>query len=270
MTGREHPRGSVWLLSLTLGIGLGASPLRAQEAATSPQPVIRSTPRQEAGPPWGQLVWNFGVNGARNALVSESGRQILGSYGSVQFGAGFLTQRWYALGSLDFLTGPFEPVTVGELDVDYAGTGITFWTGFSPRKAGLRDGGMGYGIALGTSYSDLVGRSIGQARGGRRGPDVGGPSGGPLAIDSYTLQATNVSVIPALFLSWLKKPRPTGNSQDLLATRLEGHILTFGMAFPVAAEFAKKITLAGGDFTSERGHLTGRRFELTWTALLGP
>ena len=218
----------------------------------------------------GNMVWSFGLNGARNFLRSKSGRQILGSHGAVQFGAGYVAKNWFTFGSFDFLTGPFEPVTVGQLDVDYVGTGLSFWSGISPKAEGMRSGGISYGLACGVSYSDLVGRSIGR---GQRNTSTLAPDTDPQndsSVDSYVLQTTNVSIIPGLFISWLKSPRPAGNSPDLLSTRLEGALLTLGMAVPLTAEFSKKMVLVNGALTAEKGTMKGYRVELTWTALLGP
>lgn len=231
---------------------------------------IKSTVASKKEPPLAKdhMIWNFGLNVARNFLKSAEGKSILGSHGAVQFGAGYLTPRWYAFGSLDFITGPFEPVTVGELNVDYIGTGFSVWSGMSPWPDGLRSGGFGYGFALGVSYNDLVGRSIGY--GGRRSTTESGTNEGTPIIESYILDSTNVSVIPALFVSLMEKPRAMGNTPDLLATRLEGHIITLGLAFPVIAEFSKKTVLSDGQETVVNGAMKGRRIEVTWTALLAP
>jgi hypothetical protein len=268
-------RNSLWsivLLILTHFLGLPTlamadieAPPLPREAASIKSPVAS---KKEPLLAKDHMIWNFGLNVARNFLKSAEGNSILGSHGAVQFGAGYLTPRWYAFGSLDFITGPFEPVTVGELNVDYIGTGFSVWSGMSPWPEGLRSGGVGYGVALGVSYNDLVGRSIGY--GGRRPTVDNGSSEVTPTIESYTLDTTNVSVIPALFISLLEKPRVIGNTPDLLATRLEGHILTIGLAFPVIAEFSKRTVLSDGQETVINGAMKGRRIEVTWTALLAP
>jgi hypothetical protein len=277
MTVKRH----VWQAIFAFLLALLASsevfrPIRAEPRPDSErQPTAMSPKPLEAGgstphPPnlaSEHMVWNFGLSGTRNFLKSIHGHYILGSHGAVQFGAGYITPRWFAFTSLDFHTGPFEPVTVGEVDVDYMGTGFTAWSGISPQTNGLRQGGLGYGLALGVSYIDLVGRSIGY--GTTRGTNAQDPQG-LTGVSAYTLETTNVSVTPGIFLSYLEKPRLSGNHPELLTTRFEGHILTLGAALPVIAEFKKKTNFSDGTNAVENGPMRVYRIDLTWTALLAP
>jgi len=68
---------------------------------------------------------------------------------------------------------------------------------------------------------DTIGRSIGLSS-SKDGADV---------IDKYVMRVTNYSVCPSIFFAWLnEKSRPTGNTPDLLTTKIEGYLLNIGIA----------------------------------------
>lgn len=184
-------------------------------------------------------VWSVGVAGGRHSLKAGDGNEILGNYGSVQLGTGYISRSWYTLVAIDFLLGPYEPTRNRQLDVDYTGTGITAWVGFSAQTLDLRSQEGGYGFALGLSYADSVGRSVGRNR--QEGTAPAGTTSAKL-IDDYALRVTNFSLLPAIFFCWLQEGRPPGNTPELLATRIEGFVLTIGAAMPLMVSYSAKYT----------------------------
>ena len=211
-------------------------------------------------------AFSFGFTGARRSLRSASDQELVGNSGAVQVGYAYLSDSWYADLSFDLLLGPYEPAKDKQLDVDYLGTGFTLWLGASAQAANLRSSAGGYGFALGISYADLVGHSI-----GRNHLDVGdGADVRPDLIDDYVLTVTDLSLQPAIFFAWLGPPRPRGNAPDLLATRVEGYILTVGASVPLNAAFkATTHTKGASQSSSDSGALQGYSILVSLKAMLG-
>src|SRR5690606_38917285 len=93
------------------------------------------------------------------------------------------------------------------------------------------------GFALGLSYADMVGRSIGKNR-----KETGHPVSNSELVDDYTMRVTNFSLLPAVFFSWLEEARPRGNTPELLTTRLDGYMLTIGIAMPLLISYQASYT----------------------------
>jgi hypothetical protein len=236
-------------------------------------------------------VFSFGVTGARHSLKAGNGHEVLGNSGAVQLGMGQVADSWYVLTSLDIVLGPYERALNQQLDVDYFGTGLTGWLGFSAQTLDLRSREGGYGFALGLSYTDIVGRSIGSNRDKGADGDGGGGADDQVArTENYVMRVNNLSLLPAIFFSWLEPGRPKGNSPEQLATRLEGYLLTIGAAMPLVinyqAKFERRIrrdvtadasaspeeraeSAASVEPDTESGRLRGYSVLVTLTALLG-
>ncbi len=220
-------------------------------------------------------VWSFGIAGERHSLKAGNGNELLGNSGAIQLGTGYISSSWYADVSLDILLGPYEPTREKQLNVDYVGTGLSFFTGFSAQTKDLRSAEGGYGFALGLTYADIVGRSIGRNR------KEGQESGNANLIDNYVMHVTNFSLVPAIFFSWLKEARPNGNTPELLETRVEGYFLTIGMAMPLLTAYQAQYDVRGdvgaadpsatGDLTHvrEKGQLRGYSLVISLKAMLG-
>jgi hypothetical protein len=225
-----------------------------------------STSPARADGPVRKSVWSFGLTGARHSLKAGNGRdEFLGNSAAVQIGNGSVAKSWYSLGSLDILLGPYEPALGDQLSVDYQGTGLTMWTGFSAQTLDLRSEAGGYGFALGLSYADIVGRSIGKNKkdDGSADPDNGA------RIGAYTMRVTNFSLLPGIFFSWLSPARPSGNAPELLATRTEGYILTLSAAMPLLVSYSAKFERLDGEQESDSGRLRGYSVLVTLMSLLG-
>lgn len=212
-------------------------------------------------------VWSVGLTGNRHTWKAGDGNEILGNSAAVALGGGYIEEEWYVNLSLDIILGPYEPTRNRQLNVDYQGTGLTIWWGYSAQTLDLRSAEGGYGFALGLGYADTVGRSFGKNR--RESKDANDPENAEL-IESYVMRVTNFSLLPAIFFSWLSPGRKHGNAPELLMTRVEGYVLTLGMAMPLLATYkAEYSTKAGGENTSESGRLRGYQMLVSLTAMLG-
>ncbi len=209
-------------------------------------------------------TWVVGSSILRHSLQAGASHELVGKAAQVSLGGGWIAQRWYTSLTLDILLGPWEPSSAQSLDVDWSGTGATWWTGWSARNVDLRSPQGSYGFGLGLTYADMVGRSIGRNR-----RDPGDPSD-PRSVgivDNYLMRVNNLGVSAALFFTWLAPPRPKGNSPDLLKTRLEGSVLWLGATVPLAsswnAEFDRRVAPATEgsptikEQVRERGRLKG-------------
>jgi hypothetical protein len=211
-------------------------------------------------------VWSVGMTGKRHSLKSGEGNELLGNSAAVQLGKGYISESWYASISLDILLGPYEPSQGGQLNVDYVGTGTTIWTGFSAQTLDLRSEAGGYGFAMGLSYADFVGRSLGK---NRRDSGNNTPEDQEL-IDNYVNRVTELAVLPGIFFSWLKPGRPRSNTPELLTTRLEGFFMTIGVAMPVISSYqAQYDKRSQAEPIREKGRLRGYSLLVSVTSHLG-
>lgn len=208
-------------------------------------------------------IWSFGFTGFRSSLKADDGSELLGNSGAVQLGTGYLGHAFFFDASFDILLGPYEPTFARQVNVDYTGTGMTLWTGFSAQTADLRSEAGGYGFALGISYSDIAGHSSGKNSSAKNGAQA------DKLVDDYTMRVTNLSLLPAVYFSWLAPARPHGNTPELLATRVEGYVLTIGAAAPMVATYSADYTTQDGKQHSSRGKLNGYGLLLSLKAMLG-
>jgi len=227
-------------------------------------------------PPVRNNVWTVSVTGLRHNLKSATKNEVLGRSGNVSLGLGYIEKSWMTSASVDFILGPFEPTYGEEVDVDYSGTGVTWWWGYSAQTLDLRSVDGGYGFALGLSYADFVGRAVGR---NRKAPDNPYDPENKGRVDNYLIQVNSLTVIPAIFFTWLAPARARGNAPDLLTTRLEGWFLTIGAGMPLDASYKAKYSrreepdqatqTTSTETVSEGGNLSGYSILVSLAGLLG-
>jgi hypothetical protein len=192
-------------------------------------------------------VFSIGIQGDKHDLKAGNGDELIGNSAAVQLGTGYIADKWYTSLSLDIILGPYEPVRNKELNTDFVGTGLTWFTGISAQTQNLRSPAGGYGFALGLSYADIVGRTVSSRnKDTRSGTGESGET-----IDNYIMRVNRFSMIPAIFFSWLQGPRPAGNSPDLLTTRLEGYLMTIGVAIPLITTYSSRYNVRNNAPTTE-------------------
>ena len=210
-------------------------------------------------------VWSFGITGAQENLKAAGNNQLIGTSAAVQIGYGHIARDWLANFSVDILQGPYQPTYDSQLQVDHSGFGFTAWTGLSAQNTNVRSPEGGYGFALGLSYGALTGQMMGR----NRRDDGQGTAADRALIDSYTSHVSKLSIIPGLFFTWLDQARPTGNTPELLMTRIEGLVLLIGAATPIAATYNTSYTKGTNEVIREHGSLSGYSIVVNLTALLG-
>ena len=223
--------------------------------------------------------WHLGMNGERHLLKSGENLHLVGSSLVVQLGRGYVGENWYGSVSLDIISGPYEPVQRDAQTLDYLGTGFTVWWGYNAEPVNIRTDKGNYGFSLGLSYADIVGRTVGQRRYTREAQGVAGTE----VVDDYVMRITNFSLIPAVFFCWLTEPRPLNNRPENLRTRIEGYLLTIGVATPLMATYQVKYKSTNlpekydsskdkapvPTSQSKHGRLKGYSIVLSFTAMLG-
>jgi len=210
-------------------------------------------------------VWTFGVTGLRQSLKTGNDNELIGNSGELQIGGGYVATHWYYTISADIIQGPYEPTYQRQLNVEYSGYGATMWSAFSAQNVDLRSIEGGYGFALGVSYATTTGYMNGRNRldSGKNTNDD------RRLVGEYKMHVNNLSLLPAIFFSWLSPSRPAGNTPDLLATRVEGYVLLIGAAAPILTTYDAIGTSSDGIAHHDHGNLNGYSLLISLQALLG-
>ena len=221
-------------------------------------------------------VWSIGLNGTQHSLKSGDGHNLLGTSMVIQIGRGQIGERWYLNYSIDIISGPFRIAQKRDVSIDYSGTGLTTFIGYAAEEADIRTEKGNYGFALGVNYTDIIGRSIEETY----------SQDGNEAISSFVMRVTEFSLLPAIFFTWLEQGRPYDNRPEFLATRIEGYLLTIGIAVPLLANYRvnflkydlnqktddqkeEESDQIRPDSITEKGTLRGYTIVIAFSALLG-
>lgn len=240
---RNFSRIAICIGSTAVATQSHASTTQAPVAATSPFAQFGLERQADQGVK--RNVFSVGFLGEKHSLKAGDGNELSGNSTAVQLGSGYIADKWYTQFSLDIILGPYEPVRNRELNSDFFGTGFTWFMGVSAQTQNLRSPEGGYGFALGISYADIVGRTVSErsqdSREGKRGE----------TINDYTIRVNKLSLMPAVFFSWLKDARPKGNSPEQLMTRLEGYLMTIGVEIPLLATYSAAYTIRDNESPTE-------------------
>jgi hypothetical protein len=221
--------------------------------------------------------WSFGLSGLRHTLKAGNGNEVLGNTAAISIGTGYLRHKWYSYGTLNILLGPYEPTRDRQLNVDFEGSGATYWLGFSAQDLDLRSAAGGYGFVMGLDYSDISGHSVGRNR--QESGDPANPKNVGL-INKYSMHVSQLAVIPSIFFCWLEPGRLKGNTPELLRTRVEGYVLTIGIGIPFLSKYRAGYVMKIKDeetgrgeivdkSVNETGKLEGFSIIINFTSLLG-
>lgn len=177
--------------------------------------------------------WSVGLTGERLSYKAGTGYELLGNSGLLSMGYGYIQSRWFVIGSADVITGPFDPNQSDKMEMDYQGTGLNAWWGYSAQELDLRHPAGGYGFALGISYIDIAGRNVYE----QDQPIT--PSFYSQVGLSYnnSVRITSTALSPGIFFCWMNPARTYGSSIEQLKTRIEGYILTIAFQMPVFANY---------------------------------
>lgn len=208
-----------------------------------------------------ESTFHLGMSQVQYDLAGKDQLQLKGNSVAVSLGGGFLHRSYYDFYSLDILLGPYQPLSNEEARLDYSGTGFSTNWGWTWESNGLRDKNGSFGIALGLHYLDIVGRAV-----GTRTSETG-------TISGLVTQVYDFAIIPGFFYANLKPARKKGNDPELLVTRLEGVLISLGIAYPIQADFTQEYLRRDNTGMSEKvkskGDLDGRTYILQILTPLG-
>lgn len=199
----------------------------ADGAAAEDQSIIN-------GPPTKRL-WAFNLAMEQIKLHGDRGNDIVGKAASVGFGLGyFINDRWLVQGFVGLRAGPWDRVRDSSFNSDFSGTGVSLETIYGLTGSSLRSGGSMWSFALVTGYTDLAGKSIGP---NRKEPTNPNDSSGFFLEKSYQINANILWLNPGIEWTYIKAPRSTGNTPELLATRIEGCSIRVSAGVPIFASY---------------------------------
>lgn len=186
------------------------------------------------GPPTNRL-WSFSASLRQLRLHGDRGNDVFGKAGQVGFGLGmFVNDRWFAQTLVNLHAGPWERIRDSSFNADFSGTGVTVESIVALTGSSLRSGSGVWSAVLSVEYLDLIGRTI--------GPNVKEPTTPQAHKDfffeqSYQINSNVIWLNPGIEWTNIKTPRPTGNSLELLTTRVEGYSLRLSAGFPVFSSY---------------------------------
>jgi hypothetical protein len=204
-------------------------------------------------------VWSFGLAASQVNLKSGEGEELAGFRSTSQLGWGYLAESWYGYVGLDIIAGPYESPRPPKIVVDYSGTGLSAGIALSAENQNLRTIEGNYGFSLSLQYMDITGRSV------KTGTDDSDPGE---SISNWQARVQNLSIFPAIFFCWLQPARAAGNTPELLMTRVEGYILSIGLATPLQAAYSVGYEQAGESFSS-KASVRGYTAIISLQALIG-
>ena len=168
-------------------------------------------------------------------LKGQSDHNILGLAGGVGFGMSWFAQQDLILtGTVDIHQGPWGRIRNGTFDADFSGAAGSVEATYCFLQSTCRFGAPTMALGLGLSSLDISGKSIGPNR-----KDTGDPKdkNNGFLEHQYKLSANGFLVAASLVLVDLKTPRPSGNTSELLTTRIEGHAIRLGVAAPLIMKY---------------------------------
>lgn len=182
------------------------------------------------GPPTTRL-WAFSASLEQFRLHGDRGNDVFGKAGQVGFGLGvFVHDRVLVQGLVNLHAGPWERIRDSSFNVDFSGTGVTVESVVSLTGASLRSGHGVWSAVLSAQYLDLAGRTIGP---NLKEPTTQQPRDNSSFEQSYQININAIWLNPGIEWTNIKTPRPSGNSTELLTTRVEGYSLRLSAGLPL-------------------------------------
>ncbi|MCX6117430.1 MAG: hypothetical protein NT027_07810 [Proteobacteria bacterium] len=230
--------------------------LNNDQRSSAPLPAgAESSIKNEAnyivgGPPT-KYVWNFSMDFLYLKLIGNNDNNLIGPGARASGGYSyFLDDSFLAQGTINLISGPWGKLKNNCFDGDFSGVGFSaqFIKSFS--QVGLRSGNNDLSLGLSLAYADLTGKSVGVNLKSTGNPN----SREELLLESkYSIGVQTTSI--EIFGLWhkIQKPRPSGNTTELLTTRVEGLALKFGIGRPILAKYRAISTRREDISTSSAG-----------------
>ena len=162
--------------------------------------------------------------------------------------------KWLIDGSLEIIAGPNDKQN---MKVDFGGTGFSLRGAYS--VIGSFRPNNAFGPALTASYQFLSGRN----------PTDYSNSINGKTITSWSIKTRSFILMPALYYRSFKSARQVTNDPAYLTTRVEGWMISLGVAIPTFLEYSLKQTSEESGSSSSSGKLGGYAIQLSAQIFLG-
>lgn len=204
--------------------------LSVSQSAWAALPMEPANTPTVQGPPSDQF-WAMGAAVRMLRYFGDQNNDVHGFSGEIQFGSSWFYGPKFQLNTmLGVMAGPWQRVRNNSFDSDFNGYGGSVDGRYCFMHESCRTGTWVPSLSLGIGYLDLSGRSIGP----NRNYD-GDPTNreNTFLESNYLIKLSGFVLTPSFAWSTFEKPRPTGNTLDLLTTRMEGVSVKVGVDIPV-------------------------------------
>ena len=189
------------------------------------------------GPP-AKSLWAFGIDSLFYRLQSPEEHQIHGPGARVKAGLNyFFNDSFFLQNEIQIFTGPWGKVRNETFKADFTGYGFACNFVFPLLGEPIRSGQNSLSGIISANYSDLSAKSLGRNLKTSDNPDS---RENVLLEREYSLKVQSLFLEAATQWIFFKTPRPSGNTSELLETRLEGHAIRLGVGVPVLSKYHAK------------------------------
>lgn len=233
------------------------------ESNQSPSPIT-ITKEGWTGPPTDRFwLAKFAAHDLRLVDSTRDLNNVRGLGGQISFGPSWFVSPWLEAGAtLDVSFGPAARVRNNQFQVEHSGVGGSMYARFSPTLSSLRSNAWTPTVSLYASYFDLNGKTMGRNR-------VRGTESAPewSLEQNFASNYNAIWLVPAIGAAKILSPRPTGNTAELLTTRIEGYFIQIGVMWPVYSRYRvtferKEDQTSPPESRSEKGKFKGTSFVL--------
>jgi hypothetical protein len=180
-------------------------------------------------------LWMISTGIQRFRMIGDNDHEMHGLAGHVGFGVSYFYRPNLMLqGSIETVIGPWEKMRNNSFEGDYSGTSFTADMIYAPFDDSLRSNSLVFAGALSATYFDMNGRTVGR---NLREKSIPNHPDNLYLENSYRVKLNGVWLTPGIVMAHIKSPRPTGNTVDLLTTRIEGTSLRVGLGLPLFARY---------------------------------
>ncbi len=220
-----------------VGLILNAPSLFAVE--TNPEtPGLKNKENYIVGGPPDKSLWSFGIDSLFYNLHSPEEHQIRGLGARVKAGLNyFFNESLFLQNEIQIFTGPWGKMRNDTFQGDVSGYGFACDFVFPLLGEPIRSGQSSLSGIITANYSDLSAKSLGRNLKTSSDPDS---RENVLLEREYSLKVQSLFLEATTQWIFFKAPRPSGNTSELLETRLEGHAIRLGVGVPVLSKYQAK------------------------------
>ncbi len=179
-----------------------------------------------------EVIWSFESNILNFDMTLPDTSKLDGTAGAFTVGYGRTRENAWLLSRLHVISGPWGSARDGKFDSDYSGTMFDIEYGAAFPRLSLRSGSCPT-LSLAGGYLDMSGRNIG----GNKKSQYGLKANSSESLEQdFKTGLSQITISPSIGWSWTRPPRPTGNEEELLQTRVESSSVKLGAVLPLYAK----------------------------------